>query len=70
MSTTGHLTYTIFPSDGSKLIQRMGVHPTVDEPVQDVTKDTRKVVIEDARGKEDEYTLDTAGFQFFRRPSK
>ena len=70
MSTTGHLTYTIFPSDGSKLIQRINVDPTIDGPVQNVTKDTCKVVIEDARGKEDQYTLDTTGFQFLRRPSK
>ena len=34
------------------------------------TQDVRKVVIEDVRGKEDKYTLGTAGFQFYRRPSK
>ena len=33
-----------------------------------MTKDARKVVIEGARRKEDEYTLDTTGFQFSRRP--
>ena len=42
--------------------------PTVDGPVQNMTKDARKVVIEGARRKEDEYTLDTTGFQFSRRP--
>lgn len=66
MSTTGHLTYGIFPSGDSKFFQRF----SVDGPVRNWNKDTRKVVIEDARGKEDEYTLDTTGFQFSRRPSK
>ena len=66
MSTTGHLTYILFPSDGSKLFRRMDVDPTVDGPVQNMTKDARKVVIEGAQRKEDEYTLDTTGFQFSR----
>ena len=70
MSTTGHLTYGIFPSDDSKLFQRMDLDLTVDGPIRNWTKDPCKVVIEDARGKEDEYTLDTTGFQFSRRPSK
>ena len=70
MSTTGYLTYAILPSDGSKPFCRVDFDPTVDGPVQNWTKDTRKVVIEDARGKEDKYTLDTTGFHFSRRPSK
>ena len=70
MSTTGHLTYSIPPSDGSRAFQRMDFDPTFVGREQNWTPDVRKVVIEDVRGKEDEYTLDNAGFQFCRCPSK
>lgn len=32
--------------------------------------ETREVLIENVRGKEDQYTLDTAGFQWVRSPTK
>ena len=71
MSTTGHLTYFIPSSDGTIQSQPTDYDPTYRGPdSHNWTQDVRKVVIEDVRGKEDEYTLDTAGFQFYRRPSQ
>ena len=70
MSTAGHLKYGIFPSNGSKFFQRLDFDPTVDGPAQNWTTDDCKVVIDDARGKEDKYTFDAAGFQFSRHPFK
>ena len=71
MSTTGHLTYFIPSSDGTIQSQPTDYDPTYRGPdSHNWTQDVRKVVIEDVRGKEDEYTLDTAGFRFYRRPSQ
>ena len=71
MSTAAHLTYAIPPPDGSRAYTRMDFDPdTASDQLRNWTEDIRKVAIEDVRGKEDEYTLDSTGFQFYRRPAK
>ena len=48
----------------------MGTDSIVCGPEHHWNPDVHTVVVEDVRGKDEEYTLDTAGFQFYRRPSQ
>lgn len=72
MSTTAtvQLTYSIPPEDGSPTYTVINQDSITGERTQNWKEDVRSVQIEDVRGKEDEYSLDTTGFQFFRYPTK
>ena len=70
MSTTAQLTYTIPPTDGSPIYTTIDDDHTTGNKLQNWTSNIRTVKIEDARGNEHKYTLDTAGFQFHRHPAK
>ncbi|KAL4071857.1 hypothetical protein J3A83DRAFT_2923928 [Scleroderma citrinum] len=65
MSTTGRLRYTLPPPDGSKAHIDLRVDPS-----QNWLDDFHTVQIKDVRGREDHYTLDTAGCQYYRHPAK
>lgn len=70
MSATVQLTYSIPPPDGSKTYTVVNRDSITGERTQSWKEDVRSVQIEDVRGKENEHTLDTTGFQFFRHPAK
>ncbi|KAL4080013.1 hypothetical protein V8B97DRAFT_1864287 [Scleroderma yunnanense] len=69
MSTTAQLTYSIPPPDGSRPFTNMNHDSFTGKRLHNWTKDTHYVQVEDVRGKEHRYTLDTAGFQFYRHPA-
>jgi hypothetical protein len=70
-STLATLSYFIPPPNGEKAYQHTFADPLTGERERNYTRADHAVVIENLRGKEDEEaTLDTAGFQFFKRPAK
>jgi len=48
----------------------LNADPTTGVRVRNYSQEEKEVEIENIRGKEDSVTLDTAGFQFYRAPSK
>lgn len=69
-STTAQVTYTVKPSNGVRAFQTINADPKTGQRVMNFSRILRDVVIENLRGKEDSFTLDTAGFQLYNRPSK
>ncbi|KAF9259757.1 hypothetical protein L218DRAFT_873960 [Marasmius fiardii PR-910] len=63
------LHYIVPPADGEKAFQVVNYESNKPEP-GNVGEAMHNVVIENICGEEHLYTLDNAGFQFFRRPSK
>ncbi|KAL4071867.1 hypothetical protein V8B97DRAFT_2004363 [Scleroderma yunnanense] len=70
MSTEGRLRYSLPPPDGSKPHIDLRLDPATGKPSQNWLDDFHTVKIEDVRGREDQYTLDNAGFQYYRYPAK
>jgi hypothetical protein len=65
---TTTLSYFVPPADGSRPFYKT-VHESGDEKTRaNWSPEDRTVEIENIRGEE-EYTLDTAGFQYFKRPA-
>lgn len=64
------LLYFQLPPDGSKPYNTVNVNPATGQRDRNWTPQPHDVEIENVRGKEDSVTLDTAGFQFHRRPAK
>jgi hypothetical protein len=68
---TAQIKYSLPPTDGSQARSK-----TVEDPVTGKreknyeVEEHEGVPIENIRGKENLYNLDTAGFQFHRRPTK
>ncbi len=60
------LNYFVAPVDGSKPYRTVYTN----NPDTNYTHEPHEVEIENVRGKEDSVTLDTAGFQFLKAPSK
>ena len=72
-STTADLVYFLEPKGSKRAFIRIDeIDPSsgTGERVKNYTKDVKSFVIEDVRGKEDAFTLDTAGFQFYKHTSK
>ena len=69
-STTATLTYFVPPDNGVRAYQNINADPITGERKNNYTRQNHDVVIENVRGKEDQYTLDNAGFQFVKAPSK
>lgn len=69
-STTVTLSYAVPPDNGVRAYQYTYVDPISGVRKHNVAREDRKVVIENVRGKEDQYTLDNAGFQFLKAPAK
>ncbi|KAL4068713.1 hypothetical protein V8B97DRAFT_790605 [Scleroderma yunnanense] len=70
MSTTAQLRYSLPPPDGSKPYIGVMPDPVTGRPSQNWLDDFHTIQIEDVRGREDQYTLDDAGFQYYRHPAK
>ncbi|KAL4071866.1 hypothetical protein J3A83DRAFT_2924978 [Scleroderma citrinum] len=70
MSTTAQLRYSVPPPDGSKPYIDLRLHPATGKSSQNWIDDYHNIQIEDVRGREDQYTFETAGFQYYRYPAK
>ncbi|KIK56991.1 hypothetical protein GYMLUDRAFT_46600 [Collybiopsis luxurians FD-317 M1] len=68
-TVSAKLQYFSPPKDGSRPITRINEDAN-SKSRYNWTPDQQLVDIENIRGKEDNYTLDTAGFQFYRHPAK
>lgn len=69
-ATTGSLNYFLPAADGSRLYNYINADSTTGERRRNWVEDPRVVDIENVRGSEDQYKLDTAGFQFGRQASQ
>lgn len=69
-STTAQLIYSIKPADGARAFRSINADSKTGQHATNLTRLHKDVVIENLRGKEDYFTLDTAGFQLWNRPSK
>lgn len=70
MSTAAKLIYFSPPADGSRAFSHVNADPATGERPKNWNEDVRVVQIEDIRGKEDEFSLDISGFQYYRHPAK
>jgi hypothetical protein len=68
--TISTLNYIIAPLDGSRPYNRIYADSTTTEPARNWTQEPHDMQIEDVRGKEELYKLDSAGFQFGREAPK
>jgi hypothetical protein len=68
--TTSTLKYFLAPLDGSRLYSNINADSVTGERGRNWTEDPHDVRIEDVRGKEALYKLDSAGFQFGREAAK
>ncbi|KAJ3526993.1 hypothetical protein NMY22_g9948 [Coprinellus aureogranulatus] len=69
-TTTATLHYYVPPDNGVRAYQYTHVDPISGVRKHNIKKEPHDVVIENVRGKEDQYTLDNAGFQFLKAPPK
>ncbi|KAG2059523.1 hypothetical protein BDR06DRAFT_874318 [Suillus hirtellus] len=71
MSTVpAELAYFTPPSDGSRPFTTINADPATGQRARNWKNEEHTVEIENVRGKESDYTLDTAGFQYVTKPSK
>ncbi|KAI0338206.1 hypothetical protein BDW22DRAFT_1382462 [Trametopsis cervina] len=64
------LQYATAPLDGEKNWSHINLDPASGQRVRNWDEETHGVKVEDVRGQEHAFTLDTAGFQFFNdRPA-
>jgi hypothetical protein len=69
-SVPATLSYFTPPVDGSKPYTYINVDTETGERKRNWVEKKHTVEIENVRGQEADYTLDTAGFQYFRRAAK
>ena len=69
-TVTGNLLYFVPPADGSKGWQNINASVDTGERSRNFTRVPHDLEIENLRGKEDSVTIDTAGFQFYKRAAK
>jgi len=69
-STTGVLTFFLKTSDGQRPYQNINADEETGTRKTNCLQETQEVTIENVRGKVSSFTLDTAGFQFFKEPAK
>ncbi|KXN80624.1 hypothetical protein AN958_09309 [Leucoagaricus sp. SymC.cos] len=67
---TATIAYSLPPPDGSRAFSKTFVDPKTGQSERNTLRQEFKAQLENVRGKENLYTLDTAGFQFFNRPTK
>lgn len=71
MSTvSAELVYFSPPPDGSRPFTSINADAKTGQRSRNWVPEVHTIEIEDVRGKEGSYTLDTAGFQYHTRPSK
>ena len=68
-SVAATLKYSVAPSDGVRAYQHVEADPITGERKKNFTQEDKQVEIENLRGKEDSVSLDTTGFQYFKRPA-
>ncbi|KAH7102228.1 hypothetical protein BKA62DRAFT_121732 [Auriculariales sp. MPI-PUGE-AT-0066] len=66
---TSSINYFTPPTDGSQPWGKAEADPTTGEQQTNWERDPRQVQIENVRGCENEYELDTAGFSYHKRPT-
>ncbi|KIK59618.1 hypothetical protein GYMLUDRAFT_245286 [Collybiopsis luxurians FD-317 M1] len=66
----GDLFFFSPPADGSEPYNRVNDDPTSTLPLSNWTPEKHTLQIENIRGKEDAFTLDEAGFQYFKHTAK
>ncbi|KAI5114891.1 hypothetical protein M0805_005001, partial [Coniferiporia weirii] len=64
------LVYSLPPADGSKPYQTVNSDPKTGQRQRNYDLKKFETEVENIRGREDSYTLDTAGFQFARNEAK
>ena len=69
-STTANLRYVTEPAGGVRAYQNSEADPITGERKRNYGFESKDVVVENLRGREDSVTLDTAGFQYFEHKSK
>jgi hypothetical protein len=69
-AVTTKLKYTIPPPNGERLFRYTSIDHAPNGRITNLELEDRTVQIENLRGKENAATLDSTGFQFFRRPAK
>jgi hypothetical protein len=67
---TTTVNYNVLPSDGGRAWQKINENPTTGVRERNWNMKGHEVQVENIRGREDSVSLDTAGFQFYVRPSK
>jgi hypothetical protein len=69
-STTAQLIFFAEPENGVRAYQTINADPKTGERATNLHHIEKEVIIENLRGKENSFTIDTAGFQIHSRPSK
>src|SRR6266436_3724532 len=69
-STIGKLEYFVPPEDGTRPFSNINVDVQTGLRERNWVQNTKQMQIENLRGKEDSVSLDTAGFQLYRRAAK
>lgn len=68
--TIGALNYFLAPPDGSRPYTNINADSATGKPIRNWIEDQHDMHVEDVRGKEDLYKLDSAGFQYGREAAK
>ncbi|EIN08114.1 hypothetical protein PUNSTDRAFT_88921 [Punctularia strigosozonata HHB-11173 SS5] len=69
-SVTAALQYVVTPAHGERLFRYTSSDHAQGGRLTNIEREEHNVQIENLRGKESAATLDSHGFQFFRRPAK
>lgn len=69
-NTTGELIYFVPPADGSRAFINVNADPVTGRRDKNSTEEVHSVQVEDVRGKESSFSLDTTGFQYHKRAAK
>ncbi|KAG6828689.1 hypothetical protein H0H92_007051 [Tricholoma furcatifolium] len=69
-TTTGKLYFFVPPASGERAFTMVAVDPETGVPKKNYTLEMKEVPIEDARGNQSDYTIDSAGFQLVHHPAK
>ena len=70
VSTTANLVYAIEPDGGGLAYQYFTGDPITGEKQNNIGREHKSMVIENVRGKEDSFSLNATGFQFYKHTSK
>ncbi|KAG1786156.1 uncharacterized protein HD556DRAFT_1450012 [Suillus plorans] len=68
--TTGTLNCMLAPPDSSRPYHNVNADSATGQPIRNWGEDPHDMQIEDVRGKEELYKLDSAGFQYGRETVK
>lgn len=69
-ATTGSLNYYLSPADGSRAYNNINADSNTGKHGRNWVEDCHVVDIENVRGSEDQYKLDSAGFQLGKEASR